>query len=159
MWMRVFVSALVLLALSMPVHAQSQPIRSPTNEYFTPKQTFTPATTFETPQGGKQTQISGVGPSISSDPYTWSYTAAQSTLLPTDNPSLSSSLAKEGHGPGASDLNPAPDHLQNGATVKVNSPKPQNNALPTLPVSGTYVILVQALLASSLLVFGLVVVL
>ncbi|WFD29734.1 hypothetical protein MSPP1_000745 [Malassezia sp. CBS 17886] len=94
--------------------ACQQPVRDPTNSYFTPKQTFTPITTFKSVEGGQVTQVTGVGPSNAPSPYTWNYTAPPSTMSPTANPSLSSSLEKAGIplGPSASDLQPNTKDLQ-----------------------------------------------
>lgn len=100
-------------ALAVHVSAQDKPVESVTNSYFTPKQTYTPISTLQSAQGGKPMTISGHGPSERPGPYTWNYSAALSTLAPTQNSALSSSLAKSlDIRPEASNLQPDPEHLQ-----------------------------------------------
>lgn len=86
--------------------------KSVTNDYFTPKKTYTPATTFETAQQGHPTSIVGVGPSGMPNSYTWVYTVPDSTVPGPLNQTLSSVLAAQGHTSGASNLQPAPGALQ-----------------------------------------------
>lgn len=107
------VVALVLVCGMMRVSAQTAPIISPTNPYFTPSKTFSIASTLQSVQGGQQTVITGVGPDASPGPYTWNYTLPQSTLQPTSNPALVSSLAKSFPiDASASNLQPDPEHVQ-----------------------------------------------
>ncbi|WFD46202.1 hypothetical protein GLX27_000834 [Malassezia furfur] len=95
------------------VRAQDTPVTSPTNSYYTPSQTYTPISTLPSGQSGTVIVMSGVGPSQTPDGYTWNYTAALSTLEPTVNPALSSSLAKSVDlRSTASNLEPDPKNLQ-----------------------------------------------
>ncbi|WFD02494.1 hypothetical protein MOBT1_001177 [Malassezia obtusa] len=116
-------AALVLASLAV-VLAQETPIKSPTNPYFTPKQTFTPITTLQSAPSGTVIVMTGVGPSETPGKYTWNYTAPASTLQPTQNPALSSSLAKSiDMRSSASNLEPDPEHLQtvgSAAALRVN---------------------------------------
>lgn len=113
------VMTMVFMLCTMQVTAQNTPIQSPTNAYFTPSQTYTPITTLQTVTNGKPMTISGVGPDLSTNPYTWNYTAPQSTLDPTTNPAIMSSLAKAGVpvGPSVSNLQPDPANLQTAGAM------------------------------------------
>lgn len=95
-----------------PAPSQASLARSVSNDYYTPKKTFTPATTFESAQQGHPTTIVGVGPSLMPSSYTWVYTAPDSTVPGPANQTLSSVMAAQGHTPGASNLQPAPGALQ-----------------------------------------------
>ena len=105
---------LALLAVVPVAIAQDAPVENPTNSYYTPKPTFTPITTTPAPQGGKQTTASGNGPSAAPGPYTFNYTQPGSTVPPTQNPGLTSSLRAAGIAVGddASKLQPNPTNVQ-----------------------------------------------
>ncbi|SHO76401.1 Hypothetical protein MSYG_0739 [Malassezia sympodialis ATCC 42132] len=114
-------------AAPSPSSSQASLAQSVTNDYYTPKKTFTPATTFETAQQGHPTSIVGVGPSGMPSSYTWVYTVPDSTVPGPANQTLSSVLAAQGHTPGASDLQPAPGALQ-------TAPGVGNGAMAVAPV-------------------------
>ncbi|KAI3625837.1 hypothetical protein CBS9595_001198 [Malassezia furfur] len=101
------------LACLLGVRTQDTPVTSPTNSYYTPAQTYTPITTLPSGQSGTVVVVTGVGPSETPDSYSWNYTAALSTLAPTVNSALSSSLAKSiDLRSSASNLEPDPKNLQ-----------------------------------------------
>ncbi|WFD35710.1 hypothetical protein MCUN1_002571 [Malassezia cuniculi] len=84
-----------------------------TNSYYTPEVTFTiPSGSSSFP--GQGTAISGVGPSISTNQYTYTYNKPDATGSPTANPSLSSALVSSGIDIRsiASNLDPSPENLQ-----------------------------------------------
>lgn len=114
--MRLIVWAGAIAAAAALVDAQAiSPAtvnESPTNAYFTPRPTFTPATTFAQPGDTHPTTVSGVGPPQNADPYTWNYTAPATTMQAPGNPSLSQSLISAGYGPSVSQLDPTPGALQ-----------------------------------------------
>lgn len=103
--------AFAVAAVSVTVLAQD-PIRSPTNDYFTPRPTFTPATTFVSATNGQPTMISGVGPAVAPSSYTWNYTKPTQTVPAPGNQTLSQSLIKAGYGPSVSQLLPSGNGVQ-----------------------------------------------
>ena len=89
------------------------PQKSTSNSYFTPEVTYTTPSTTQ-PFPGKPTAISGQGPSVSTNSYTWTYKKPDELQSGTPNPSLSSALVKSGIdiNSTASNLEPDPANLQ-----------------------------------------------
>ena len=81
---------------------------------FTPSNTFTPVTTFPRATGGAQTVITGAGPSVAPDPFTFTYTVPTATVSGTDQSALFQSLASGGYQTATDGrgLNPNPTNLQ-----------------------------------------------
>ncbi|WFD25174.1 hypothetical protein MNAN1_000140 [Malassezia nana] len=100
-----------------PSDSQASLAQSVSNDYFTPKKTFTPVTTYQTAQSGHPTSMVGVGPSTMPNSYTWVYTVPDSTVPGPANKTMSSVLEAQGHTSGASDLQPAPGALQTAPGV------------------------------------------
>ncbi|CAO1629805.1 unnamed protein product [Sympodiomycopsis kandeliae] len=80
---------------------------------FTPQQTFTPATTYNSAGSRTPTSINGPGPSITPASYTFSYDEPLSSVQGTPLSNLYSSLAANGTPTAATDpLFPDPSNLQ-----------------------------------------------
>lgn len=96
-----------------PSSSELSPQTKTTNKYFTPEKTFSVTHKTE-PFPGKTTAISGVGPSVSTNSYTFTYNQPDKTQSITQNPSLSSALVNSGIDirSSASNLEPDPTHLQ-----------------------------------------------
>lgn len=80
---------------------------------FTPSTTFTPTTTFNQAGSRTPTSVVGVGPSLTTNSYTFSYDIPLSTVSGTDLANLYSSLAANNSPTAAtSALTPNPSNLQ-----------------------------------------------
>lgn len=108
---------LACMFLLPTVYAQSNqtgitPVTSVSNDYYTPKKTFTPVTTYSTVPNPSTTTINDKGPTEAPGNYTFTYMVPQSTMHGSPNTSISRSLLEHGHGPAASQLQPDPGALQ-----------------------------------------------
>ncbi|PWN23814.1 hypothetical protein BCV69DRAFT_279729 [Microstroma glucosiphilum] len=123
--LRRFLATLALLAAlilsATPTSAQIYPTSSEdplsgsvfSTSSFAPSVTFTPDATYASANPAVATSIVGVGPSLSTDTYTYAYSKPTTTIQGTDLSAVYASLAANSSPTAAtSDLNPNPTNLQ-----------------------------------------------
>lgn len=102
----------VVLAQGSTEGPEITPVTSVTNDYYTPKKTFTPATTFATVVSGVNVTITDQGPTYQPGDYTFTFTKPTTTMTVAMSEPVMRSLHENGHGPEASQLEPDPGALQ-----------------------------------------------